>query len=344
MSFAEKEIGSEFWYEGSGDSPSPVWERFSGDKKFYSSGRGALHGILSDIKKERECRTAYLPSYCCDSMVAPFLSHGIAVEFYDVIPDGGIRSEIDERKKCDVVLTMDYFGYACEPCALPDALHIHDVTHSLLSAYAYSGADYIFGSLRKWGAVAGAGFAAKASGSFLVGPDGGEHSEFLELRRRGYSLKSDYILRGEGEKPAFLGAFSRAEELLDEDYIGYRADADSLAAAAGVGKLASVRRENAKRLTAGLAGMRYTELIYKEVGENDVPLFVPVLVKDGKRGALRSFLIENRVYCPVHWPRHSGLDSRLYDEELSLICDQRYGAADMDRIISLISEFEERYC
>ncbi len=345
----KKEIGSEYWLTDSTEERAPVWERFSdgelfAEKEFYVSGRSALHGIISDVKKERECRTAYLPSYCCDSMVAPFLDHGMTVEFYSVIPDSGICSVIDERKKCDVVLTVDYFGYGSERCPLPEAVHIHDVTHSLLSGSCRNDADYIFGSLRKWGAVAGAGFAAKRKGSFLVHPERGEHRAFLELRRRGYSLKADYILKGEGEKSPFLDAFSSAEELLDEDYAGYAADADSLLQAEEIGACAEKRRENAKRLLAALGNLRCVTPIYGEVGEECVPLFVPVLVKDGKRDALRSFLIKNRVYCPVHWPRHSGLGGELYENELSLICDQRYGPDDMDRTAELITEFEERFC
>ena len=67
-------------------------------------------------------------------------------------------------------------------------------------------------------------------------------------------------------------------------------------------------------------------------------MFVPIIVPNGKRDALRRHLIRNEIYCPVHWPRPEGCVSNLYDGELSLICDQRYGIEDMDRLISTLTE------
>ena len=58
------------------------------------------------------------------------------------------------------------------------------------------------------------------------------------------------------------------------------------------------------------------------------------------RGELRSFLIQNQVYCPIHWPdAQTGGGAALYAQELSLLCDQRYTAADMEREMQLIKEF-----
>ena len=74
------------------------------------------------------------------------------------------------------------------------------------------------------------------------------------------------------------------------------------------------------------------------------PLFVPVLVPEGRRDALRKHLIQNEIYCPVHWPltEHHKIDQRsaaIYENELSLVCDQRYGAADMERIVKTVKNF-----
>ncbi len=82
--------------------------------------------------------------------------------------------------------------------------------------------------------------------------------------------------------------------------------------------------------------------------ETDCPLFVPVRVPEGQRDALRRYLIEREIYCPVHWPvsgyhRLTEEEQSFYDEELSLVCDQRYGREDMERIIETVRSFwEER--
>ena len=68
------------------------------------------------------------------------------------------------------------------------------------------------------------------------------------------------------------------------------------------------------------------------------PLFVPVTVREGKRKDLQNRLRENEIFCPIHWLKpDTGCESNLYDIELSLICDQRYGEQDMLRIVSVIN-------
>ena len=68
----------------------------------------------------------------------------------------------------------------------------------------------------------------------------------------------------------------------------------------------------------------------------DCPIFVPILTTN--REAIRKKLIENEIYCPIHWPKpNDKCESNLYELELSLICDQRYNEADMQRIVDVIN-------
>ena len=77
----------------------------------------------------------------------------------------------------------------------------------------------------------------------------------------------------------------------------------------------------------------------------DCPLFIPVIELTGQRDQLRRYLIDNNVYCPVHWPvspYHKEISiqtKEIYENELSLICDQRYSPDDMMIIIKLIRDF-----
>ena len=70
-------------------------------------------------------------------------------------------------------------------------------------------------------------------------------------------------------------------------------------------------------------------------------MFVPILVDPHIRDDLRSYLINRQIYCPVHWPKSSyhGMCNELYDMELSLVCDQRYNFADMDRMVHAIMDY-----
>ena len=85
---------------------------------------------------------------------------------------------------------------------------------------------------------------------------------------------------------------------------------------------------------------------YQDNAANRFPMMLvkDVLVPNGKREALRHHLIRNEIYCPIHWPvsGYHELNERtgyIYQNELSLICDQRYSVKDMNRIIETIKTF-----
>ena len=141
--------------------------------------------------------------------------------------------------------------------------------------------------------------------------------------------------------------FGEAEEILDNDFSDYAAEEKSLEEIwyADVDCIVSQRRENAALIYDELKKLPAETIrpLYAEMGENDVPLFVPVLVKPEIRAELRQHLIKNEVYCPIHWPSELGGANKLYDGELSLICDQRYGTEDIKRQMTLISEFINGY-
>lgn len=84
--------------------------------------------------------------------------------------------------------------------------------------------------------------------------------------------------------------------------------------------------------------------IFPTLKDNECPLFVPIMVPGEKRDELRRYLIGKSIYLPVHWPKtnYHKLNSEteyIYDNELSIVCDQRYDEIDMERIIKAIREF-----
>lgn len=353
-----KEIGSEFWRT---DSLVPTDHRFlpsddwPGDKQYFVSGRTALYVIIKEIK-ESLCSfsplTAYLPSYCCHTMIEPFIRQGITVDFYPVVfKDGSLHQLINPRKVCDVILVMDYFGFSTVEKELPkSAIVVRDMTHALYSsnhAEKLLSVDYLFASFRKWGAIAGAGVVSKKNGEWReIGKR--LHNLYISLRMRGYELKTDYIEGKSIEKSEFLDIFSEAEDLLEQDYIDYAADEKSISEAATLYQSVSIRRRNAELLLQGLNSLHIIEPIFPRIETHDVPLFIPILVKNNKRDDLRKYLIENSVYCPVHWPLsplHSITteEQQIYSSELSLICDQRYGEDEMNRQLELLRSYESRH-
>lgn len=341
-----REIGSEFW-----DVPA------RGERRFLLSGRTALEYILRDILAEHEIGSALLPSYCCHTMIEPFVRHGIPVRFYDVFShsEKGLCAEIPESRSNEIFYYMSYFGFhgfsEVNPNALRDEFKvvIEDRTHSWLRDGGIS-ADYSYISFRKWAGFYGIAEADKKNGSFIQ-LNGRVGEKYCGKRKKAMLLKEQYIkgFIGENAKESFLDGFSDAEDLLATDYIGYVPTGECMLqlANADFDFIREKRRENASILIQGLREIQGCELMFKAIESEDTPLFVPILVEPGREG-LREYLIRHQIYCPAHWPLseyHQGLTERgksVYDKELSLVCDQRYSTEDMERMVRIIRRYLDR--
>ena len=334
-----KEIGSEFWDVPMSSAKNSV---FPVDTKWFVSGRSALGFIISDIKLRQAFNTVAVPSWCCDSMIEPFLKEGIEVVFYSVyVENGELVQDVSEATRCDAILVMDYFGYAsAQDYSSFPGIVIRDLTHSLFSE-KYRDADYYFGSLRKWCGIWTGGFAWREaswlSKNSIKAPD----VNYLNLREQAMNEKAKYIYALQDGKE-YLAKFSQAEEMLERmSDIQYAAERDIYCAERiDVTSIKTARRKNAEVLLEHFASIA----IFKEINDKACPLFVPILVADGRRDDLRKFLIQNEIYCPVHWPitplhKTNEKTKRLYAEELSIICDQRYTVNDMQKICQAVKYF-----
>ena len=273
-------------------------------------------------------------------MVKPFVDAGMTVRFYPVYWQDG---QLVQEPSCDsdVLFAMDYFGY---DATSPDirgyqGVIVRDVTHSLFSSVPLDG-TYCFGSLRKWCGVWTGGFAWAGDGHPLKMEQGDDFG-YTALRREGMARKSAYI-RGEvSADKGYLKILAAAEDVLKTAIAVPAAKRDvDLALWLDAKAIVARRRANAEVLRKAFP----EQLMFREMGAGDCPMFVPILVPGGKRDELRKYLIEEEIYCPVHWPvspcheLNEGIAS-VYRDELSLVCDQRYSLEDMNRMVTVIHQF-----
>ena len=343
------ELGSEFWSVPQGDTAAALPDT---NTQFVLSGRTALELVARDLIAERKIRSVCLPAYCCDSMLFPFQRAGLELRFYDVVPSGdGVRCHLPENHGCDAVLLLDYFGFSQpETATLAEREHnrgtavILDRVQSLYSeSEAVQYADYSVTSWRKW-FFSCAAAAKKHSGIWSVKPSKPTNAQYVSLRYEAAKQKAAYLERDVGNKQAFLDGFAQAEELLEIDFSDYEADPDSVDALRrlDISILKRQRRENAAVIYEALNELDDSHIcpLFPQMGVDDTPLFVPVLVDPVIRADLRRFLIQNQVYCPIHWPdARTGGGEMLYASELSLLCDQRYTTEDIKAEMNLIKEF-----
>lgn len=330
-----REIGSEFW-----DVPITNQKNnlFPKSTQWFLSGRSALQAIVKELKGYH---TVAMPSWCCDSIIRPFVNAGLAVYFYPVYYKNRIIQEISLDS--DVLFIMDYFGYESETPDLSGykGVVICDVTHSIFLP-SYSCADYYFGSFRKWCGFWTGGYAWTGDGHQLKILDF-DNPGYIELRKQAMKFKASYISNGAVQDKSYLKIYEKAENLLENTGIAPASERDvSLAQMLDIDYVISRRRANAKILMEAFSDL----VIFPELKDKACPIFVPILVSSGKRDELRQYLIKNKIYCPVHWPVsiYHKLDEKekfIYDNELSLVCDQRYSEEDMNYMVEIIRKFQE---
>lgn len=331
-----KEIGGEFCtteyvkQEPFENSPNSV---------FLLSGRTAIDFIIKDIKVTKPFNNVLLPYYCCESMIVPFLHNNISVHFY-FVNETDIKCNL---KNVDAVLLIDYFGYINEQnlqiateAKNQKITVIYDATHNL-DGMDFS-ADYIFCSYRKW-IYCNTAIAVKST-PFCISQPTNISKEYIRIRDKASELKKRYMNGELVDKLLFLSLFSKAEEMLAKDYNDYA----GFPVIIDTEHILQKRRKNAACLLDSLRNIHGIRFWRMEVKKEDSPLFVPILVNDGKRDALKKHLIQNGIYCPVHWPKskyHYDF-CELYEEEISLICDQRYSEEDMIKVSEVIKSFFKR--
>ena len=287
----------------------------------------------------RQTGGVLLPNYLCESITNTVRDSGWEYTFYNINENLHIDFEsIRNTKNYDVIILINYFGMVILNDdinrireIMPEIIIIEDDVQAFFELNA-SIADYSFTSLRKW----------------FPCPDGAEIKTTKTLNRKvelkdnnwaqyklaGNVLKnySDYIDDG-----IALALLNKGEELLDEEYLSTCSDATNIIfTSLKLNEIANKRKRNAKILHEELLELKISHLY----SESSVPLFIPIFVE--RRDELRKLYFSNGIFTPKHWPRISdeinGTNS-LYDTELSLICDQRYGTENMLKQISVLKHF-----
>lgn len=350
------EIGSHFESDKKiiGSGSASEWLPRGKDYTYTFSGRTAIEIAIKDVMKNKRIETVYMPSYCCYSMIEPFIKHNIKVIYYDVTYGrDGIEYNVNFGVECDVFFALTYFGLE-DPKEMDSIIRrfsnqgrivFEDITHRLLSESSHSNlAHYSIASLRKWFPVYSGGYIIKHNDLLDYRPE--KQSEGLIINRKNAMKKKHDYLQGKSvNKEMFLDLFALAEQQLAKTKDKQMVDNESnqIIEKIDIDYIRTRRRSNSRLLYKGISNLKLIKpLIPKPDINLHCPLFVPVIVGRGKRDNLRKYLIEHNIYCPVHWPQNKiNINTTIPEVELSLICDHRYNSKDMKYILNLLKEWEE---
>lgn len=356
-----QEIGSEFHliepYEKNLVNNYKYYFEYGKEQCLFISGRTALDYVLKDILNDcnHDIECAYLPIYCCDSMIDPFYRNHIKVKFYNVkVLDGKLSIDLPKNIQNCILLGMSYFGfknltmdnYYEDIKNKYNTLIVEDTTHRFLSNENYSAdIDYAIASLRKWFPMPSGGIAIKMNDYFFQKKDFKKGNHYVNDKIEAMSLKKDYLEGkvSKNSKEDFLLKYKNFNNTLQINYSNIGIDSYSRTYITKL-NIESVKKKRIENATFLRNGLRYIdEVSFLTYESEDVPLFFPVIVDNPYD--LQSFLSSKNIFCPRHWPKPETVKeskmsrNKLYEKELSIICDQRYGIKEMEYIIEVIKDY-----
>lgn len=359
----KREIGSYFWIDKerllfeNNDFKKLMKKKIGGwkDQKYLSTGREAIRFILNGNKIET--KVALLPYYTCSSVLSPFMDSGFKILYYNLDDNMSINIEeiktIINKESIGIFLFHNYFGFKTnsnideivEMVKSKGTIVIEDITQNLYSDYQHTNSDYFFGSIRKWyGLPDGAILISKNNklyDGFLPTND-----ELVKNNLNGFYKKHKYIKGESDSKDSFLKIFKKSEKIINENKCIHTISNKSLKIikSKNIANIQVRRKNNYKTLLKGLKINENIEPLFSTLEDNVTPLYF--VVRSKNRSELQKYLIQKNIYCPIIWPKPSYIKDKLskettslYNELLSIPCDQRYDEVDMLYIIDKINAF-----
>ena len=314
------------------------------DGFYYPSGRSALYNILIYIKNSLSINKIYLPDYLCSSIEYAALSAKFEIEYYSLNPSLQIDLEQLCKKSLNrsAVLLINYFG-AIDLTSITESIKslfplsciIQDNVQSYQDMFLESQADFMFTSFRKHFPVPDGGWVKT---KYLDLPIYEEMNTFTSLKLMGGILKNirnfDCI-----DDSTYLNSLEEGEGLIDVNLEKRMSDISPIIMShLNFGIIFALRKRNAFYLLDKLKKIGLNSVV--KFKENSVPFFIPVRLEN--RDVIRRKLMDENVFCPIHWPVFNESLKRsaeLSVNELSLIVDQRYTLQDMDKIINVLNKY-----
>jgi len=318
-------------------TPWQIWTEGALSTHVFHNARSALVWLL----RHQEPRKLWLPAYICPELATAASGAGIDIGFYSVgenlTPDGVALDRAARRR--DAVLGVDYFGFrpGAAFLALVEARRDLVWIEDRAQAFAPGGkpwGDFVLYSPRKLLGVPDGGLlvayrTALPSVAAAALPDFAFMMPFLERfedsEERRNRVWYERYREVEAGAAVSLHKMSRTTEALL-----HRLDA------AGI---AETRRRNGALLADAFGRQALTAA---DASKDAVPFGLPLRVVDA--AALAARLAERGAFCARHWPALPS-DARAFPDEhrlaqslITLPCDQRYGVAEMRRLIDLVGD------
>lgn len=346
------ELGSEFnlRLEELEETQHTIYQKLDNYNTCYlDSGRSAIKLLLKELHKGE----VLLPEYICDSVIQAF--NKFDIKYYSLLDDlsvdiDDLHSKVNDKTRA--VFLMHYFG-ALQPAETLMQIQnmknknkfiiIEDTTHSIFSK-THTVGDYCVCSLRKWFAIPDGGVLYSTRSLESLNIESLKRNTRIE-KAYGMMLKTLYLDGGLESNLLYRKIFVESEKKIDEykEIARLSSFSEYLLKCYNIKDITSARKANYQYLLEKIKQIGLSPIV--KVEDDWCPFVLPI--QKDRRDDLREYLIENRVYCAVHWPLDSSplydnIRSRQLSERiLSLPIDQRYGVNEISYLASVLKNYEE---
>ena len=310
---------------------------------YTDSGRSALKILTKDLNE------VLLPEFTCESVSDCFNKEKL--KFYSVdescnIDIENLKSNITDETDC--IFIMHYFGVLQEKDTLEEIkriaderniMLIEDTTHSIFSETSTIG-DYMIASIRKWIPISLGGviYSKKQLPDISNIKNSNDND-----RLYGMLLKNLFLNDILDCNKLYRNIFSESEEKFDKkNEIELMSDLNRfIISCFDIKELKEKRKQNYQYLLKELKKYGIKPVNY--VTGEECPFVFPIRIKS--RNNFRGYLMDNRIYCAVHWPFDEfkkecrSIAKYNADTLISIPVDQRYERKDMDYLINVIKSY-----
>ncbi|MGO9179869.1 MAG: hypothetical protein ACLQBX_16660 [Candidatus Limnocylindrales bacterium] len=345
------EIGSEYHWLGvtasEAGKPGP-WS--SGLLVF--SGRDALRLLLAYGVAHRGWHRLWIPDYYCQHVVSALLTPGVELLPY---PDHPLRPSphLPDGRPGDAILVMNYFG-------LREAVHaprqggvdiVEDHSHDPWSPWAQtSTADFCIASMRKTLPLSDGGVLWSPRGHALPPAPklSAQRRKAAATKLTAMILKAMYLEGHPVAKDEYRALELRAERGFAVSGTSAMSEvARAILRSFPVESWRQARAANCALLRSLVARVDWVRLPAPAAGAGVPFSFIVILDSTERRELVRHRLVTSHVFPAVLWPLETtvlsvGHEARdLSRRVLSIPCDGRYGAGDMQRVSDIFNRAGE---
>ena len=317
------------------------------DVLWVDSGRTAIK--LVDFEKDKKI---LLPEYICESVINCF-DRGKIV-FYKIKSDLSI--DMDDllcrmSEQIGLVFWVNYFGHLQSQSDILKIKRnaefygitsVEDNTQSLFSKHDCI-ADYMIASVRKWIPIPHGGILYTTKGKLSGVGEKISLDKYYDNRKVSAMILKDLFLHeGLDVNSSYRQIFQSCEEMFDRCDASRMSDLSKfIASCCDIDEIIAKRRSNYRFVKSLLGEIGITP----RDGIDSIDCPFVFLMKISNRDRFRKYLMENRIYCAVHWPfddylaeyRHQAKENG--ETFISLPIDQRYTKKELTYMVDVIKKY-----